>query len=87
VKKPLCVASNKFSDQDSRGLRMVNAKTIDILDLDADYLVALGRFISKCGEELKTHGNQSYHLHFRDTDFFSSKKRKLVLDVTINRTL
>lgn len=57
------IAANKHSDQDHRGLRVLNAKLV-CLSGDSAAIGALGKFLSQCAEEMKN--ERPFHRHFRD---------------------
>ena len=87
MKSPKCYALNKFSEENNRGLKVLNAKTIYLQDHHSKDLIALGKFLADCGEQLSRKSNKSFHLHFRDSKYCGAlKNKKLIIDVIVGRT-
>jgi hypothetical protein len=70
---------NKHSHQDNRGLRSLDTKLIYLFG-DTATIAQLGRFLSKCAEDMQ--GKKPFHRHFRD---FQRGWDINMLDVVVER--
>lgn len=73
-------AVNKHSDQDNRGLKVLNARLI-YLKGDAALISALGKFLLRCAKEMRSAG--PFHRHFRD---FLRDWDTTMADVVVDRS-
>ncbi|MDB6023818.1 MAG: hypothetical protein JWM68_41 [Verrucomicrobiales bacterium] len=79
MKKLTAIAVNKHSDQDNRGLRVLNAKLIQ-LSGDPDSIAQLGKFFLNCAKEMR--GPLPFHRHFRD---FLAEWDPSLADIVVER--